>query len=308
MIENNSNLYRKEATIAPEGFEETRGQEYVDQLDYKDQEALKAKILTEIKSGIRKQAKKAENKKRIFRYSKIAASILILLAVKIALWTSFKPEKQTYQTRANETLQIELPDGSTALLNSNSTLTFSHSKAFGFERKVRLTGEAYFEIAKDTDSRRFVINEGDVMEVEVFGTEFNFKNQHPVHKLTLIEGSVKLGYQGESGDANLMVSPGETIKLNLDNHQIESKTTEKPSRLLAWKERKLRMQNESLQEVLSIVTEMYDLVLIDHTTPLTNQLVSGSLPLTDNPTEVIENIAALYDTQIVINQNTIRVQ
>ncbi|PZX49140.1 FecR family protein [Algoriphagus chordae] len=308
MNEEGSNIFRKDAKKACAWAEETSESDYVDQLDIEEQKALKKKLLAEIKSGIRKQAKQAEKRKMIFRYSKIAASALLILAMNIGLWSSLKLEIQTYQTGANETLQIALPDGSSALLNSNSSLSFSYTKAFGFDRKVQLIGEAYFDIAKDTESKRFVINEGDVMEVEVFGTEFNFKNQPPIHKLTLIEGSVKLGYQGKEGDANLMVSPGETIKLNLENHQIESKTTNKPTRLLAWKERKLRMQNESLDEVLSIVTEMYDLELIEQKIPLTNQLISGSLPLTDNPTEVIENIAALYDTPIAFEQNTIRVQ
>lgn len=304
MTEESSNLFQDDNAE----FEEIFETDIVGQMNKEDQQALKKKILGNIKTGIQKHEIKRSNRRKILSYTKIAASILVILAINGALWTTLKLEKHTYQTGSNETLKIELPDGSTALLNSNTSLSYTYNLAFGFDRKVELIGEAYFEIAKDAESKRFVINEGDVMEVEVFGTEFNFKNQHPIHKLTLIEGSVKLGYQSEQGNTNRMVIPGETIKLDVDNHQLEAKTVADPIKLLAWQDRKLRMQNESLEEVLSIVTELYDLELVDQTPPTNYQLISGSLPLTDNPNEVIKNIEVLFDTKIHLELNSIRVQ
>lgn len=303
MTEDNSNLFQNENSE----LDKTHESNYIDQLEEGEQQVLRKKILSGIKVGIRKQEEKAEEKAKILYFSKIAASFLILIAVSFGLWHSIKIEHVQYKTGSNETLKINLPDGSIAMLNSNSTLSYSYSRVNGFDRKVELTGEAFFDISKNDDIKRFVINEGEVMEVEVFGTEFNFKNQHPVHKLTLLEGSVKLGYQGNEGNANRMVVPGETIKLNLDNHQIESKTVPNPFRLLAWQERKLRMQNESLEEVLRVVTELYDLEIIDQKIPPTNQLISGSLPLTDNANEVINNIEVLFNTKINLEKNSIRI-
>ncbi|REG78443.1 FecR family protein [Algoriphagus antarcticus] len=308
MTVDNSNLFQNEITESSSGFTESLESDFVDQMEKEDQLALKKKIFGEIMTGIRRHEEKAKNKTRILHHTKIAASVLLILSLHIGIWQSLKLKEQKYQTGANETLKIELPDGSKALLNSNSILTYSYTWVSGFERKVELNGEAYFDIAKDAESKRFVINEGEVMEVEVLGTEFNFKHQPPVYKLTLIEGSVKLGYQSEGGNSNRMVVPGETIKLNVENHRIESKTIDEPQRLLAWQDRKLRMQNESLEEVLSIVTELYDLELLDQKTPPTSQLISGSLPLTDNPNEVIANIEALFATKIDFNQNSIRVK
>lgn len=308
MIENNSNLIQEEKTETHSGLTEPHEPDFIDQLGKEDQQALKKKIFKGIKSGIRMHEERARRKKKILHHAKIAASILLIIAVNVGLWQMIKIKEYNYQTGPNERLQIELPDGSTVLLNSNSTLTFSHTWALGFERKVELIGEAYFDIAKDSDAKRFVINEGEVMEVEVYGTEFNLKNQHPIHKLTLIKGSVKLGYQDGEGSTNRMVVPGETIKLNVDNNQLESKTLTDPVRLLAWQDRKLRMQNESLEEVLGIVTELYDLEIIDQKIPPTYQLISGSLPLTDNPHDVINNIEVLFDTEIHLKQNSIRVQ
>lgn len=302
MTKKNSNLFQREVIAPKLELEDHLETDFVDQME--EEQALKIKILREIKAGIRMHEAKTKSKLRNIRFTKIAATVTLILATNIGLWQMLKLNQEKYQTGPNETLKIELPDGSKALLNSNSTLTYSYIWALGFDRKVKLIGEAYFDIAKDADSKRFVINEGEVMEVEVFGTEFNFKNQHPVHKLTLIEGSVKLGYQSEEGNANHMVVPGETIKLNIETHQIEAKKVADPLRLLAWQDRKLRMQNESLDEVLSIITELYDLKLITQKIPPTIQLISGSLPLTDNPNEVIKNIEALFDTEIYLEQNS----
>ncbi|RAI85809.1 FecR family protein [Algoriphagus yeomjeoni] len=304
MTEESSNLFQEEHFEAGEIHESN----YLDQLDEEELKALRKKILVGIKTGIKRNEEKAKRKARTIYYSKIAASFLLLIATSFGLWHSVKQELVLYKTGSNETLKINLPDGSTALLNSNSSLAYSYTRINGFERKVDLTGEAYFDIAKNDDIKRFVINEGEVMEVEVYGTEFNFKNQHPVHKLTLIEGSVKLGYQGEKGETNRMVVPGETIKLNLEKNHIETKKVPDPLRLLAWQDRKLRMQNESLEDILGVVTELYDLELIDQKIPPTNQLISGSLPLTDNPNEVINNIEVLFNTKINLDKNLIRIQ
>lgn len=307
MTEENSNLLKDENQDSFSGFEDPIESDYVSQMEKEDQQALRKKILLGIKTGIRRHEEKAKNKKRILHYSKIAASIFLIVTVNVALWQALKIREQKYQTGANETLNIELPDGSNALLNSNSSLRYTYNWVSGFERKVELNGEAYFDIAKDIGSKRFVINEGGVMEVEVYGTEFNFKNQYPIHKLTLIEGSVKLGYQNEAGITNRMVAPGETIKLNVENHQIETKNLADPIKLIAWQDRKLRLQNESLEEVINTVSELYDLELKEKIPP-SYQLISGSLPLTDNPNEVIENIEVLFNTKITFEKNSIRVQ
>ncbi|MCE7055866.1 FecR domain-containing protein [Algoriphagus sp. AGSA1] len=306
MAKNHSNLFHNTHIKPPTETDELFEDDYVDRMEEKDQQLLKKKLFGEIKSAIRKHEEKVERKKKIHRATKTAAAVLLLLSLNIGLWQALTLKEKNYQTGANEILKIELPDGSTACLNSNSSLAYSYRWAFGFERKVELRGEAYFDIAKDPDSRRFLINEGEVMEVEVFGTEFNFKNQHPIHKLTLLQGSVKLGYEGEGGNTTLMVTPGETVKLDVENQKIASKKTDNPSKLIAWQKRKLQMHNESLEEVLNIVTELYDLELPDQKIPLTAELISGSLPLSDNPNEVIENIQVLFDTKISLKQNTIQ--
>jgi len=268
---------------------------------------LRNRMLSKIKKSILQEELNQKGKQKFLSYSKIAVSILLIFAINLLLWLSLKAENRTFETGENETKEVVLPDGSKVILNSNSQLSYAESRLFDFERNVHLKGEGYFEISKTQDSKRFIVNENELMEVEVFGTQFNFKNQHPVHKLTLVEGSVKLGYQSNSGNSEKMVIPGETVKLNPESREISTKTTMDPARLAAWKEGKIRLNNENLKDILSIVSELYDLNFDEQLVENEDKLVSGSIPLTDNANEVIQNISILFETKIDVKNRTVRV-
>ncbi|UZD24203.1 FecR domain-containing protein [Algoriphagus halophytocola] len=293
-----------ENTVNLERFDEGNEDDFVGQMPEESQQALKDRMLTGISSRIREIEKRKSKRRTYFR---IAASVALILAFASSFWILAKPDEVSFQTASNETMEVNLPDGSKVILNSNSKLSYAKSEIWGFDRKVTLAGEGYFEIAKDKKEKRFTINEGTLMEVEVLGTEFNFKNQHPVHKVTLIEGSVALGYQGKSGSAKHSMVPGEMVRLDPGKHELHSKIITNPERLLAWKDRKLKLKNESLEEVLAIVKEVYDLRLESESLDQKDQLVSGSIPLTDSADEVIENIAILFNTKLDVEENLIRV-
>lgn len=281
--------------------------DFVGTMSEQEQLEVRNRMLSKIKKAILQDELNHKGKHKLFSYSKVAASIIVIFAINILLWLSLKADYKTFETGENETKELVLPDGSKVILNSNSQLSYYESVLFEFDRKVELRGEGYFEITKTQDSKRFIVNENELLEVEVFGTQFNFKNQHPIHKLTLVEGSVKLGYKTDTGDSEKMVKPGETVKLNPENHEISTNTSLDPSRLAAWKEGKIRLDNESLKEVLSLVTELYDLKLNEQVFLNEEKLVSGSLPLTDNANEVIQNISILFETKIDLNDRSIRV-
>ncbi len=95
-------------------------------------------------------------------------------------------------TEKGETYRLRLPDGSVIWLNSASSLTYSAGLIQNGKRKVRLTGEGYFEIAKDK-AHPFIVESGG-QEVEVLGTHFNINayTDEPAVKTTLLEGSVSV--------------------------------------------------------------------------------------------------------------------
>ncbi len=100
--------------------------------------------------------------------------------------------------------QLALSDGSKVWLNASSSLRFPTTFA-GTERSVELTGEGYFEIAKNT-AMPFSINVNGVV-VQVLGTRFNVNayNDESVVRTTLVEGAVKVKRAGEV----MMLRPGQ---------------------------------------------------------------------------------------------------
>jgi ferric-dicitrate binding protein FerR (iron transport regulator) len=114
-----------------------------------------------------------------------------------------KVEMASVTTPRGGTYQITLPDGSHVWLNAASSVKFP-AKFTGNMRRVELSGEAYFEVAKDKE-KPFIV-ESNGQQVEVLGTHFNisaYKDEASV-KTTLLEGSVRivLSSRGKRSDEN----------------------------------------------------------------------------------------------------------
>src|SRR5690606_4392916 len=99
---------------------------------------------------------------------------------------------------------IVLADGTKVWLNSASTLTFP-TVFSRKERKVELTGEAYFEVTRNKAKPFFVKTLQN--EVEVLGTHFNVMEypEEGISQTTLLEGSVKV----RQGKNEKLLKPGE---------------------------------------------------------------------------------------------------
>jgi len=90
--------------------------------------------------------------------------------------------------------QLTLPDGTRVWLNAASSITYP-TAFIGTERKVEITGEAYFEVAKNTRQPFSVVEKG--IYIEVLGTHFNVNgyDDETFSNTTLLEGAVKVSYQ-----------------------------------------------------------------------------------------------------------------
>ena len=124
----------------------------------------------------------------------------------------------TLSTPRGGQYQITLPDGSIVWLNAASSLKYP-AAFLQKQRKVQITGEAYFEVAKNPD-RPFVVQVND-MEVQVLGTSFNINSYEDelVKKTTLLEGFVKITSRNaveylKPGQQAQVKSPGEASVVN----------------------------------------------------------------------------------------------
>lgn len=148
--------------------------------------------------------------------------------------------------------QLELPDGSLVWLNATSSIHFPTSFV-GKERRVEVTGEAYFEVAKNRDMPFIVTVNGS--EVQVLGTHFNvnaYSDEDNV-KTTLLEGSVKF----VSGTNINMLRPGQQSQL-ASNGLIKVVSNVDVDEVVAWKNGMFDFDNAGIETVMRQLSRWYD--------------------------------------------------
>ena len=148
--------------------------------------------------------------------------------------------------------QLELPDGSLVWLNSTSSIHFPTSFV-GKERRVEVTGEAYFEVAKNRDMPFIVSVSG--AEVQVLGTHFNvnaYKDESDV-RTTLLEGSVKF----VNGIDATMLKPGQQSQLST-NGTIGVLNNVDVEKVVAWKNGLFDFESAGIETVMKQLARWYD--------------------------------------------------
>lgn len=167
-----------------------------------------------------------------------------------------KPVYNTITTAKGNDYQLVLSDGSKVWLNAASSIHFP-SYFSGEERKVEITGEAYFEVSHDR-SKPFKVEfnnaAGEKSEVEVLGTHFDV-NAYPDEeniKATLLQGSVKI----RRGNKTQLLSPGEQAILTSD--AITLKKNIDVSQVVAWKDGYFLFANADIRSIMLQVARWYD--------------------------------------------------
>lgn len=158
----------------------------------------------------------------------------------------------TLSTSRGQQSQVRLPDGSVVFLNAESSLRYPTSFAKQQTREVALTGEGYFEVAKDK-SRPFKVSSGGQL-VEVLGTHFNVNSYGDAGKIktTLVEGSVQVS--GALALAKLV--PGEQASFAGGKIWVEKADIEEA---VAWKNGYFMFNEESLGQIMQVVARWYNI-------------------------------------------------
>ncbi|MDP9075975.1 MAG: FecR domain-containing protein [Bacteroidota bacterium] len=157
----------------------------------------------------------------------------------------------TMTTKAGGQYQVLLADGTKVWLNSASSLKYPTTFK-GSQRTVELTGEAYFEVAKNA-AMPFIVKVNN-MQVKVLGTHFNIMayNDEAAVKTTLLEGSVKLSI----GQASNVLKPGQQGMVN-KNGQIKVVDVD-TDLAIAWKNGYFEFDRSNIQEIMAQLSRWYD--------------------------------------------------
>jgi ferric-dicitrate binding protein FerR (iron transport regulator) len=180
--------------------------------------------------------------------------------------------------------QVVLPDGSEVWLNAASSLRFPTAFT-GKDRRVEITGEAYFEIAKDA-ARPFFVKVGS-SEVQVLGTHFDIMayTEESTLKTTLIEGSVRFV---NGGNASLL-TPGQQSRLNKDG-RISIAGNIDAGEVLAWKNGLFHFENAGIEDVMRQLSRWYD-VDISYSNKKDGNYFYADIPRTTNLSDALKALS-----------------
>ena len=154
--------------------------------------------------------------------------------------------------------QVVLPDGTKVWLNAASSL--SYPTAFiGKERLVEVSGEAYFEVAKDDHKPfRVKINKQENY-IEVLGTHFNV-NAYPDEtaiRSTLLEGRIRF-----SAGATVVLSPGQQAVLPAGTQVPKVVSGVDTSAVMAWRSGLFNFEGQHLREVMRQLSRWYNIEVV----------------------------------------------
>ncbi len=157
--------------------------------------------------------------------------------------------------RGSKVIDMQLADGSRVWLNAGSSVTYP-VVFVGNERKVQITGEAYFEIAPDK-TKPFKVSKGGV-QVQVLGTSFNVNayDDEPGIKVTLLEGAVKISNRGDSRQ----IQPGQQATIHHSSFLINNYVN--IDQVMAWKNGLFNFSGLSFNEVMRQVSRWYDIKVV----------------------------------------------
>lgn len=157
--------------------------------------------------------------------------------------------------RGEQAPPITLVDGTKVWVNAASTLYFPLVFT-GKTREVSLSGEAYFEVAKDR-AHPFIVNAG-ANKIEVLGTHFDVMayNEEPCTYATLLEGSIRIS----SSNDNVLLAPGQQGQIN-GNGAIHIKTVD-VEQSVAWLHGQLPMDGTDLLTFMRAVSRWYNVDII----------------------------------------------
>ncbi len=202
------------------------------------------------------------NKRSFYAWNVAAGLILVIAGIFAYIWykTTHRIPGTTkltgIETKRGQKAWFELPDNSKVILNAGSRLIYP--KEFGTTREVTLEGEAYFEIAKDSQ-KLFIVRTGD-LETTVLGTSFNI-NAYPeeqVIKVAVIKGKVQVAVDDGSEKFNKKRQlVGRSLATYHKPEQLIEVETQDNSDLVAWKEGVIHFDNTPFSEVAKTLERWY---------------------------------------------------
>lgn len=186
-----------------------------------------------------------------------AATLAILLAVGslsyFMIFNTGSSDLITLQTGGEDNTFVQtFDDGSVVYLANNSFLHYPEVFTGG-QRKVSLSGEAFFDVAKKSD-QPFIIDTRHAL-IEVLGTSFNLKTSDDDFELIVEEGSVRVTLKEMPGQSEIL-GQWEMIT-GANNHMEKSPVIDRT--YLSWRMNRMQFRDEKLDNIVMIISRNYNI-------------------------------------------------
>lgn len=196
---------------------------------------------------------------------------------------------------------VTLSDGTKVYLNAASDLKYP--VVFDKDRReVYLSGEAYFEVAKDSKRPFYVVT--NTVKIEVYGTSFNV-NTHHNNRIQTVLISGKIGVQGnESG--LYKVIPLELVEFTSDGKFIRQEKVDVLP-YIAWRDGQFIFENESLEQIMNTLSLWYDIDVFYASEKLKTHKFTGHMKKYENINTILNAISKIMEVNFIIKDKTITV-
>lgn len=243
-------------------------------------------LLEQINSKIKRR--KLRFKKQLLR---VAAILIIAIGTGITIHSLTETIPEITQTAPKgEKKEVLLADGSIVVLNSNSSITYPQD--FGNTRNVKLSGEAYFKVRRNTQ-KPFVVATHDVT-VKVLGTSFNINSyNHRKTKVSVLTGKVEV--RSPSGK-KVLLTQNQQADLKSNHDFFLSKENSQDG--IAWTENIIILKNSTLSETAKIIENWYNVQVDFEDKALEKLTISGKFK-EEKLENVLESIAFLKNVKII---------
>lgn len=256
--------------------------------------------------------------RRIILPAFTAASILIFLLINginltnqsktkvepIQANTDINNDNNTISSEKNVILygksSLQLPDGSKAILNENSSLSYNTNFNTN-TREVYIQGEVFFDVLHDS-SKPFIVHSGKV-STTVLGTAFNVKSDIKNSKVevTVTRGRVKVG---DNKMTYGVITPNQQFNIDTKNN-IHKKLSVNATLVTNWKEKYIFLNNISLEQAMQNLADLYSIKPLFKNNELKQIKVNATFLKEDSLSHILTVLEQVINANIKTENNGI---
>jgi ferric-dicitrate binding protein FerR (iron transport regulator) len=264
-----------------------KGKDLPIDLSVEKRDELFLKITTEINSS------NFRIRKLFYKASKIAAVAVLFISIPIVtiFYGIGKNETINQMTAKSEIKNILLPDGSQVILNANSSISYSEN--FKQNRKLKLTGEAFFKVVKNP-KQPFVV-ETSKFKTKVLGTSFNVKAYpNTINTVSVVTGKVEVSSKENSAYKSILIK---NQRLSYNNLEVPQLSIADAKDFNAWTKKILIFQNASLKETALTLENQFNVTILFEKRELEDLRITGKFK-EENLNNILNSIALVKQLEI----------